>query len=95
MSEITTTMTRRGQVTIPKPYRDALRLAEGDAIAWDLVEGVLVLRRIGSVADATYAVIRPRKTPEDFEELREQYRQHRTHLVLEALESSASAEGEA
>lgn len=91
MSAITTTMTRRGQVTIPKSYREALHLAEGDAVEWGLVDGLLVLRRIGSVADSTYAVIPPRRTPEDFDALREQYGRYRAQRVMDALESSADA----
>lgn len=82
MSEITTTVTRRGQVTIPKTYRDALQLAEGDAVGWEMVDGVLVLRPIGSVADATHAAVTPRHSPEDFDALRAAYREHRARRAL-------------
>lgn len=94
MSEITTTITRRGQVTIPKSYRAALNLAEGDSVGWDLVAGTIILRPIGSVADATHAVIPPRSSPEDFGELREQYQEYRTQRVKRVLDESASIEAD-
>ena len=92
MSTIMTTVTRRGQVTIPKPYRAALRLEEGDTVEWDLTAGQLVLRRIGSIADATHAVISPRKSPEDFGELREHYESYRAERAGRVLDDSALAE---
>lgn len=92
MSTITTIITRRGQVTIPKSYRDALQLEEGDVVRWDLTDGKLVLQRIGSVADATFAVVPPRRTPEDFEDLRKMYQMHRANQIVDVLESAPDAE---
>lgn len=41
-----TTMTVKGQVTIPKKVRDALRLAPGDAVDFDLnATGEVVVNR--------------------------------------------------
>lgn len=37
-------VTRHGQVTIPKIYRDRLKISEGDAVEFVAVEGGLVLR---------------------------------------------------
>jgi len=46
-----TTLTVKGQVTIPKPIRDALGLAPGSAVDFALNrEGQLVLRKADSVA---------------------------------------------
>ena len=43
-----TTMTVKGQVTIPKMVRDALRLAPGDGVDFDVNhEGQVVVRKAG------------------------------------------------
>ena len=43
-----TTMTVKGQVTIPKRVRDALKLAPGDAVAFDVNrEGKIVVHKAG------------------------------------------------
>ena len=42
-----TTMTVKGQVTIPKKVRDALRLSPGDAVDFDVNrEGQVVVQRV-------------------------------------------------
>lgn len=45
----TTTMTVKGQVTIPKKVREALRLSPGDGVDFDVNrEGHVVVRRAGA-----------------------------------------------
>lgn len=44
-----TTMTTKGQVTIPKKVRDALRLSPGDAVAFDVNhEGQIIVLKAGA-----------------------------------------------
>jgi AbrB family looped-hinge helix DNA binding protein len=51
---MTTTMTIKGQVTIPKPVREALRLAPGDGVAFDVNrEGQVVVRKAGGRTAST------------------------------------------
>jgi antitoxin PrlF len=46
---MTTTMTIKGQVTIPKKVRDALRLSPGDGVDFDVdSEGQVILRKAGA-----------------------------------------------
>lgn len=46
---MTTTMTTKGQVTIPKRIREALHLAPGDGISFDVNrEGEVVLLKAGA-----------------------------------------------
>lgn len=46
-----TTMTVKGQVTIPKKVRDALRLAPGDSVDFDVnQEGQVIVLKAGAVA---------------------------------------------
>jgi AbrB family looped-hinge helix DNA binding protein len=39
------TVTKKGQVTIPKPYRDRLQIKEGDSLHFEMKDDVLILRR--------------------------------------------------
>ena len=56
------TITVKGQVTVPKPIRDALGLAPGSRVDFDLNErGQVILRRAGP---------RPKRRPDRFEAAR-------------------------
>ena len=58
---MTTTVTRKGQVTIPKPIRDRLGIRPGSRVEFELTEdGRAVLRKVG----------RTRVKPSRFERLR-------------------------
>lgn len=39
------TLTKKGQVTIPKPFRDQLHIKEGDSLHFEVKDNVLILRR--------------------------------------------------
>ena len=39
------TVTKKGQVTIPKPYRDRLQIKEGDSLHFEMKDDVLTLKR--------------------------------------------------
>ncbi len=76
MQEWFTVVTRKGQITIPAQVRRALGIAEGDTVAVSLPEPgsqQVRLRPVRSVAEQTFGVVKPRKRPEDFRELREQF----------------------
>lgn len=46
---MTTTLTRKGQVTIPKKIRDALQLASGSRVEFDVnADGQVVLHKAGA-----------------------------------------------
>jgi antitoxin PrlF len=47
------TITAKGQVTIPKPIREALQLRQGDQLRWDLEDGGVRVRLV-SPLDLTY-----------------------------------------
>ena len=39
------TITKKGQVTIPKPFRDKLHIKEGDSLHFEVKDNMLILRR--------------------------------------------------
>jgi AbrB family looped-hinge helix DNA binding protein len=57
MQEQITTVTRKGQVTIPIEIRRALGIEEGDKVAFSLLEGAdnaIIVRPVRSVTEMTY-----------------------------------------
>ena len=58
-----TRITDRGQVTVPKQIRDALRLEPGDAVEFEInATGEVVLRKrtSGATADHSEPLVQPR-----------------------------------
>ena len=39
------TITKKGQVTIPKPFRDSLQINEGDSLVFEMKEDTLILKK--------------------------------------------------
>ncbi len=67
----TSTITRKGQVTIPKEIRDALGLAEGDRVFFVRRGEEIVLKVLrGNILELRGSV-KASKRPESFEKIRE------------------------
>jgi AbrB family looped-hinge helix DNA binding protein len=90
MQEHFTVMTRKGQITVPADIRRALGLSIGDKLAVSLEKtdsGLRAsLRPVRSVADMTFGAIKPRRRPEDFDELRELFMEQATERDLRSRE---------
>jgi antitoxin PrlF len=71
-----TTVTVKGQVTIPVAVRQALGLKPHDRVTFeiDADAGTATLRPVPSVA-SVYGAVEPRRRPEDFRQLREEFEQ--------------------
>jgi len=57
----TTTVTKKGQITIPKPIRDRLGLKEGDKVIAKFCENEVYIRKITSIFDLEGSVRVPEK----------------------------------
>jgi len=75
MPERETTLTQKGQVTIPLPIRRALGLKTGDKLTFTVDGEQAVLRRASSKLLAGYGAVTPRQRPEDFRAIREECEQ--------------------
>ena len=85
MKEILSVVTRKGQITLPAEIRRSLGIKEGDKVALSIDEadeGRVIVKPVRSVAALTFGAVRPRKQPEDFEELRARFEEA---VVQEAL----------
>ena len=70
MAERSTTVTSKGQVTIPGELRRVLDIKPKDRVAFELVDGELRLRPVRSRLMAGYGAVRPRRKPQDFRGIR-------------------------
>ena len=61
---MTTNVTTKGQVTIPKPIRDRLGIVPGDAVAFELApDGRIVLVKAGARPVSRFESVRGRAGP--------------------------------
>ena len=70
MAEYVTTVTQKGQVTIPGYIRKALNIKPKDKVAFELADGHISLRPMTSRLLAGYRSVKSRNRPEDFRKLR-------------------------
>ena len=66
------TLTRKGQVTIPKPLRDRLGLRLGDRISFQLRGEEIVLKPVHRTILDLQGSVKPKAQPEDFGNVRRQ-----------------------
>lgn len=73
MQELETTMTQKGQVTIPVEVRTRLGLKPRDKVRFEIVGEEVKIRRAPSKVLRWYGAITPTNRPEDFGKLRERF----------------------
>ncbi len=69
MKEITTTITQRGQVTIPAEVRRALGVKPRDKVAFTIEDDGVHLAPASFSLESVYGSVTPSKRPEDFNEI--------------------------
>jgi AbrB family looped-hinge helix DNA binding protein len=72
MDKHVTTVTQKGQVTIPGELRQALNIRPKDKVAFYMADGELRLKPVRSRLLAGYGAVKPRARPQDFRKLRQQ-----------------------
>jgi AbrB family looped-hinge helix DNA binding protein len=76
MKEVLSVVTRKGQITLPAEIRRSLGIKQGDKVSLaldDQDETRVILRSVRSVAELTFGAVKPRRRPEDFQELRQRF----------------------
>jgi AbrB family looped-hinge helix DNA binding protein len=88
MKELYTSVTRKGQITLPAEIRRLLNVKEGDRIAVSLLapsdDGELkaIIKPVRSVTEMTFGAVPPLKRPEDFDELRSAFEEGLAQQVI-------------
>lgn len=73
MRRLETTLTRKGQVTIPVEVRRAIGLKPREKVRFEVEGDVIKMKRAPSKVLAGYGAVAPRKRPEDFQETRKEF----------------------
>ena len=82
MQEFETTLTEKGQVTIPLEIRRILGLRPRDRVRFEVEGEVVKIRQASSKLLQGYGAVTPRNRPEDFQELREEFEKGVAEEVL-------------
>ncbi len=69
MKEITTTITQRGQVTIPAEVRRLLGVKPRDKVTFRIEDGEVRLKAVAFTLEQAFGSVKPSHQPEDFEAL--------------------------
>lgn len=77
------TLTRKGQVTIPKTLRDQLGLHLGDRISFHLRGQEIVLKPIQRTILDLEGAVKPKRRPESFDKVRREVAAARSRARVE------------
>ena len=66
MRKFTSTVTQRGQVTLPAEVRRALGVKHRDKVAFTIEDGEVRLAPASFSLESVYGSVKPSKKPEDF-----------------------------
>ncbi len=75
LREFETTVTEKGQVTIPQEIRRLIGLQPRDKVRFEVEGEVVKIRRVSSKLLQGFGAVTPREKPEDFRELRQDFEQ--------------------
>jgi len=64
-----TTLTKRGQVTIPKRIREYLGIKSRDGVKFEIEKGTVKIKSAKAL-DLNFGKVRPKRRPEDFKKMR-------------------------
>ncbi len=73
MQEFESTVTEKGQVTIPQAIRRTIGLQARDKVSFEVEGEVVKIRRVSSKLLQGFGAVTPRNKPEDFQKLREEF----------------------
>src|SRR6266702_171260 len=85
MQEFETTVTEKGQVTIPQEIRRIMGLQPRDKVRFEVEGEVVKITRASSKLLKWFGSVPPRKKPEDFRQVREEFEKGvATEVISEA-----------
>ena len=87
MAERSSTLTRKGQITIPAEFRRALHLKEGDRVSLTLEANEVRVARRGSVIERTAGIFKTDEPPLSAEALRQRAEEVIAEDVVERTRS--------
>ena len=85
MKEILTTLTKKGQVTIPIEIRNYLGLKSKDKIAFKINNGNVQVSPAKYTLESVYGIIKTLNKPEDYKELKKIALDEHAQKVIEEM----------
>ena len=85
MKEITTTITQRGQVTIPAEVRRILGVKPRDKVTFTIEGNEVRLAPASFTLESAYGSVKPSQRPEDFEKLSRAAKEAKAERTLRKL----------
>ncbi len=82
MAQQVTTVTQKGQVTIPVHIRKALKIKPKDKLVFEMVDGEVRVRPMKSRLLAGFGSVKPPSKPIDFKELRREIEEEIAEEVM-------------
>lgn len=82
---IKATVTSKGQITLPKPVRDALGLSKSTVVVFEVRDGEAVMRPLGREFMDLFASLPPHSRPEDWHKIREQVMEEVAKEIMEEM----------
>ena len=75
------TLTSKGQTTIPNEIRKRMGLKPGDGLVYSIEGERIVIRPVKGTLLDVYASVKPKRRPEDYARLRRQARRKRSEKI--------------
>lgn len=87
MKHIITSMTQRGQVTIPVEIRHKFGLKPGDKVMFTIEDGQVTVEPVKFSLEDAFASVQPRNRPEDIERLIHEAKDERAERLIAQMRS--------
>ena len=85
MKEILSTITSRGQITIPAEVRKLLGTKNGDKIAFEIEDGQVRLRAARFTLKSAFGSVTPKHRPEDFDAMIDDAMEEQADHIVRSL----------
>ncbi len=85
MKHYTTTVTRRGQITLPAEVRKLLDAKPKSKVAFIVDDGHVTLSKVTYTLESAFGSVKPSKRPEDFKEISRLAKQDKAERVVRRL----------
>ncbi|MHB1361992.1 MAG: AbrB/MazE/SpoVT family DNA-binding domain-containing protein [Thermoleophilia bacterium] len=77
------TLTSKGQTTIPNQIRKQMGLKAGDGLVYSIEGDHIVMKPVKGTLLEAFATVKPKRRPEDFSRIREKARARRVKKIVE------------
>jgi len=85
MKEVLTTLTQRGQVTVPAEVRRILHLKPKDKVAFRIEDDQVRLVPVKFTVETAFGSVKPKSRPEEFEAISQAAKEEHVEQVMKKM----------